>query len=247
MMPELANPKHEKFCRLVASGKTLVDAYVLSGFSEKSAHSGSFNLSKRSDIMKRISEVKAELEGLVSSADEEFEEDCPPENRQYVTTSLTVFWVVNMMKKIAEGAYEDSDWAAAQRATEVLGKELGLFLTKPEKGQLTKGDRPASIKENPQLVIENVNIGALDGAMKKLGQTLDVPAEPAERTEEPKELVVKDSNDRRRIVRDPAELEEAGHRFYDGREGVEADRDVTRQRRRGTPLQIGLPDDPDHT
>jgi len=237
-MPALRNPRHEKFAQLFADGVPMVKAYIQSGFSEKGASGGASVLSKRSDILKRVSELHAEKEGVFNKAQEAIEEDTPPDNRQYVTTTLTVFWVINHMKKIAEEALKAGDYSAAMEATKLLGKELHIFSEheNPKSGGPTKDRAPVQIGQ--------VNIGALDQAMSDVGNVIEGGIYE-ERTEEPQELVVKDSHHRSRVVEGPEELEKGGHRFFDGTEAAQQNADIKGQRSRGEPLRVSLAPDED--
>jgi len=67
-MPVLLNPKHELFAQSLATGKTQEQAYVVAGYSAKTARQGSTNLFTKPNISKRVQElqsraaIKAEIE-----------------------------------------------------------------------------------------------------------------------------------------------------------------------------------------
>jgi len=63
-MPELQNPKHEKFVQNIARGLSPTEAYISAGYSRKSAHSSAFRLQHNATIMQRLQELRT----LVTSA-----------------------------------------------------------------------------------------------------------------------------------------------------------------------------------
>lgn len=51
---------------------------------------------------------------------------------------LSAEWVLNRLKDISNAAYEKEDYSPANKATELIGKHLGLFTDKLEvKGHMT--------------------------------------------------------------------------------------------------------------
>jgi phage terminase small subunit len=63
-MPELRNPKHEKFAQNIARGLSPTEAYISAGYSRKSAHSSAFRLQQNATIMQRLQGLRT----LVTSA-----------------------------------------------------------------------------------------------------------------------------------------------------------------------------------
>jgi hypothetical protein len=63
-MPELPNPKHEKFAQNILLGLSPTEAYISAGYSRKSAHSSAFRLQQNATIMQRLQELRT----LVTSA-----------------------------------------------------------------------------------------------------------------------------------------------------------------------------------
>lgn len=106
-MGPLQNPRHEQFARLVASGKSLSEAFVATGYSKANAASCALRLSKKPEVRTRI----AELQQIVT---------------QVTTTqaALDRSWILSELRKIAENGASES---ARVRALELCGKELGMF------------------------------------------------------------------------------------------------------------------------
>ena len=129
----LKNPRHEKFCQLVASGMKPADAYVSLGYSANGAAPSANNLLKRADVAERVRELK-ELAAQSAVARLELK-------REWVLEQL----VDNVRKCKQDVAVLDRNGqptgvytfqaAAANRALELIGKELGMFVdrshTKP--------------------------------------------------------------------------------------------------------------------
>lgn len=121
----MLNPKQERFCQEYVIDLNATQAAIRAGYSKKTARQiGEQNLSKL-DIAARIKELKADIS-----------------NR----TGITQEWVVNRLKEISdrcmqaepvmisdgEGGKMESgeytfDSSGANRATELLGKHLGIF------------------------------------------------------------------------------------------------------------------------
>lgn len=111
-MPPLKNSKMEKFCRQVAQGDDLVTAYITSGYK---LNTGTKSASSR--LYKRH-EVKARIEELCTKIEHRMIEKC----------LLNKEWVLDGLRKIAEKCSEDPlNPSGANRAYELIGKELGMF------------------------------------------------------------------------------------------------------------------------
>ena len=121
-MPILENPRHELFCQLRATGKSATAAYVDAGYSENGARQSAHKLLTNSDIKARIEELRA---GLTERAIEK--------------TALTESYVINRLMRITEltSNPQSEKWNpnAAVRALELLGKKLGLWITRVDHRQ----------------------------------------------------------------------------------------------------------------
>lgn len=124
-MPSLDNPKHEHFAQAVAGGSTLTDAAIAAGYSAATARAAGSRLLTNADIAKRVEELKATI---INVAVQE--------------SGLDKAWVLNKLKTNVERAMQSELVTDAQggnagmytyqgnvanRALELIGKELGMF------------------------------------------------------------------------------------------------------------------------
>jgi hypothetical protein len=117
-MPTLAKQGHEAFCQHVASGKSRIAAYVEAGY--KHNHGNAATLHGKPHIKARIAEIQcgnAQLLAIDAAI-----------SKQWVLECLRV----NALKGLKE---EKGASAAANRALELIGKELGLFVERREVGR----------------------------------------------------------------------------------------------------------------
>jgi phage terminase small subunit len=129
VMP-LANGKHEHFAQLVARGESPAKAYVLCGYSPNGALQSGNRLLRKAGVSARIEELKRAVS-----------------ERQIEKTALDRAWVVAMLVDNVKRAMQvepvrDRDGkpsgqhtyqgGVANRALELLGKELGMFQQKDE-------------------------------------------------------------------------------------------------------------------
>lgn len=102
----LPNTRHERFAQAVASGKTATAAYVAAGYKPNDGNAATLKGNQR--ISARI----AHLQSLAASR---------------VVTDRA--WVLEKLRANAEAAMEDGDHGPANRALELLGKEIaGMFV-----------------------------------------------------------------------------------------------------------------------
>ncbi len=118
-MSVLTNVRHEHFCCLRAKGMTATDAYIQAGYSAAGARANASRLISNDDIKGRILEIRAKIT------------DKTVEN-----AGLTEAFVINGLCEIAITCGDPSakTWRpqAAIRALELLGKKLGLWITRVE-------------------------------------------------------------------------------------------------------------------
>lgn len=152
-MPALQNPKHERFAQELASGKTLEQAHGIAGY--KASRSGASQLKQKMHISNRVSEILAERESLHGQATAD----------AIKATALTKEWVIEMLtqnvakamqaqavvddegKVVGEYSYQGS---VANRALELLGKELGMFVERSENvntNYVVSGDPVANVED----------------------------------------------------------------------------------------------------
>ncbi len=133
----LDNPRHEKFAQALFQGKSASEAYVLAGYK---ANKGNFVRFKDNQ---RIKARLLELQQQVSDA-------------VVAKTALTKQWVIDRLREnvarsmqmeavrnadgetIGEYTYNGS---VANRALELLGKELSMFIDRKEIGEPGDFDR----------------------------------------------------------------------------------------------------------
>jgi hypothetical protein len=137
----LANARWEKFCQAIVSGghASHGDAYIAAGYHCKPemADRCAYILMRKSPIMARIAELRVVEEAAIAKLVEK--------------VSLTREWVldelVDNVKKAKEG--EKFDGATANRALELLGKQLGMFVDRQENTNTIYGisDKPMTPEE----------------------------------------------------------------------------------------------------
>jgi phage terminase small subunit len=126
----LTNPKHEHFAHLIAKGKSPAQAYVLTGYSNNGALQSAHRLLRNPDVAARVEELKTAVS-----------------ERQVEKIALDRAWVIAMLIEIVKRAMQVEpvrdregnptgqyvyQGAAANKALELLGKEIGMFQTKHE-------------------------------------------------------------------------------------------------------------------
>jgi phage terminase small subunit len=137
-LPTLANPRHERFAQELAGGKTAGEAYGLAGF--KPSRPNASRLQHDDNIRQRVAEILAEREQIHAQGTAKAIE----------SVGLTKEWVITRLRENAERALQaipalDSEGEptgeykyegnVANRALELLGKELGMFIDRKEVGQ----------------------------------------------------------------------------------------------------------------
>lgn len=136
----LDNAKHEHFCQLVSNGESATVAYELAGYSAQGAAASASRLLKKAEICERLAFLRSLKEKqhaeVVSAVVEK--------------AGLTKEWIISQlmenvaMAKAAEpvldsegkptGEYKQN-LPAANKALELLGSEIGMFIKKAEVGK----------------------------------------------------------------------------------------------------------------
>jgi phage terminase small subunit len=136
----LDNAKHEHFAQLVSNGESASQAYVLAGYSPQGAGQSANKLLKKPEVSSRLAYLRATKEQSHADA------------RQAVIekAALTKEWIITqLMENVAmakqAGPVRDSEGnetgeykqnlPAANKALELLGVELGMFIKKAEVGK----------------------------------------------------------------------------------------------------------------
>lgn len=133
----LKNAKHEHFAQLVANGEPAARAYEIAGYSGKGAKQSAARLLTAADICDRVAHlrsIKVEKVQQVTAAVVE-------------KAGLSKEWVISQlmenvsMAKQAEPVFDKKgqptgeyaqNLAAANKALELLGKEVGMFVERKE-------------------------------------------------------------------------------------------------------------------
>ena len=118
-MPPLDNSRHEKFAQGLAQGMSAAEAYTAAGYNgDRTAAS---RLSTNVNVQSRVSELK---------------------ERAAASVSLTKEWVLERLIANVKAGQENDDLSPANKALELLGKELGMFV-----------DRSENVNQNVSFVI----------------------------------------------------------------------------------------------
>lgn len=144
-MGALKNLRWEKFCKSVGRGEhgSNAAAYVAAGFkcSPKVAKINAHKLMQRPEIQARISEIREELDEATSEARAAAIEQAG------LTRELIINELLDNVKRAKDK--KRFDGATANRALELLGKELGMFIDRSENTNTIYGisDRPLTPQE----------------------------------------------------------------------------------------------------
>lgn len=130
-MPTLPNARHERFAQELATGKSAAESYETAGF--KPNRHNAATLARGQHILDRVSEILSERERMHGQSTAKAVEKM----------ALTKEWVIanlmeNAQRALQHEAVKDSegntigeyryDGSVANRALELLGKELGMFI-----------------------------------------------------------------------------------------------------------------------
>lgn len=131
----LSNPRHERFAQELAKGKSAAEAYETAGFSPNRHNAAT--LARKQHILDRQSELLKERD----------EQDREATERAVEAAALSKKWVLDKLvanveramqakaatnddgEPVGEYRYEGS---VANRALELLGKEMGMFIDRRE-------------------------------------------------------------------------------------------------------------------
>jgi phage terminase small subunit len=191
----LTNGKHEHFAHRVAKGESPAKAYVGCGYSESWALQSGNRLLRKPDIAERVEELKTAVsERLV----EKFAVDRVSVLRMLTENARRAMQIEPVRDRegnpIGQYVYQGS---VANKALDLLGKEIEIFQQKPEKqgldihemmARLHKGrernaqakrDRDAAAAGSPNLISRGSEHSQIVEAEKKIathGLGRDVPA-----------------------------------------------------------------------
>lgn len=172
-MPVLKNPRHERFAQELAAGKSAAEAYELAGYKPNRGNAAS--LKQDQSISTRVAELLQERAEMHAQATAEAVQ----------RISLTKEWVLERLIENAERALQarqvkDSegnptgeykyDGAVANRALELLGKELGMFIDRKQVQTVDEFDAITDpIELRRRLVEQAKELGARDVAATLAG------------------------------------------------------------------------------
>jgi phage terminase small subunit len=122
-MPVLPNPRHERFAQELAKGKSAAEAYELAGY--KPNRGNASVLKQQESILSRVSELLAAREKIEERATEKAVEK----------TAITKAWIIEQLVDNVREAKQNGQTGPANRALELLGKELGMFIDRKEVGK----------------------------------------------------------------------------------------------------------------
>jgi hypothetical protein len=159
-MPALDRPSWEKFAKAVATGKTQRDAYKACGFRAKDVDSAASDLANNPKVKQRIKELTARVT-----------------DKAVERAAVTKEWVLEKLRDNAEEALKVKGGSAvANRALELLGKELGLFRDPVDKPPLKLEDLPPETLAN--MLAEAEAGAAREREQAAAAQGGDAPAPP---------------------------------------------------------------------
>jgi phage terminase small subunit len=139
-MPILRNPKWERFAQELAGGKTAGQAYGLAGFSSNSANA--WRLQRKDYIRRRVDEILARKERAADKAVENAAE----------RAGLDEFWVMRTLRRNSVLAARKGDIAASNRAAELIGKHLSMFIDRKAIEVTYSDDSDAYLRQLLELV-----------------------------------------------------------------------------------------------
>lgn len=137
-MSSLLNPKHEMFAQGLARGQSAVEAYIAAGFKPNSGNA--CTLKAKESIIKRVSAILSDREKIQELATQRAVTELAID-KKWVLTRL----VTNVERAMQNEPVLDSEGkptgdyryegSVANRALELVGKELGMFIDRHEVGR----------------------------------------------------------------------------------------------------------------
>jgi Terminase small subunit len=128
-MSTLPNPRHERFAQELAGGKTADEAYQLAGYRKDRGNAA--RLTANDSIRSRVAELQT------ASAEK---------------AAITKAWVLGQLCDVLRDARADRNHQAANRALELVGKEIGMFVDRKVVGMRRLDDM--SREELESLLVE---------------------------------------------------------------------------------------------
>ncbi len=121
-MPPLKNSKHEIFAQKRVRGATQGAAAVAAGYSERTARTAGSKIEKSQTVRVRIEELRALADRRRAVQAKRQSEDIID------ALAMDKAWVLDRLRKVFGKAMDMGQLAAANRALELIGKELRMFV-----------------------------------------------------------------------------------------------------------------------
>jgi hypothetical protein len=173
-MPILKKAKYEMFAQELAKGHSAAEAYIAAGY--RPSHSNAGNLRNKKEIMGRVSELLAERERIHGQSTA----------KAIQKAQLTKEWVIthlmeNALQSLGKAPVKvqqdeagrsleifERNPAAANRALELLGRELNMFIERHEVGDPGEWARMADDDLDKALQEQAKALGLPDTAIDRL-------------------------------------------------------------------------------
>jgi len=138
-MPALRNQRHERFAVELAKGCSQTEAAKRAGYKGSRFHAS--RLATKSNIKARVAELEARTAEKVTQI-----------------TAMDRAWVLEELRANLE-RHKETNGAVANRALELIGKELGLFINRKDITHHKKDD--LDDMNEKELAIEQVRVAQL--------------------------------------------------------------------------------------
>jgi phage terminase small subunit len=144
-MPILAKQRWEEFAQGMVAGKSATKAYIDAGFSKHGAAQAAYKLSKHPSVANRIAELRrvkrqAEIHAAEARESAVLSEVVISAAQFVLTRQWVIDELIDTVRMAKHGTPgEDGefrpDLKAANRALELLGKEIKMFVDRSERGK----------------------------------------------------------------------------------------------------------------
>jgi hypothetical protein len=170
-MPVLTNPRHEQFAALIAGGMRPAKAYSAAGFAGQGAAQSASRLAKTPVVAARIAELRQDLSSSTVQRAVVDRAWVLARLRENVERSMQVV-EVNIRSGKPTGVFK-YDGMVANRALELLGKELGMFRDAVDLTQKWDGDPKKLSRQQLERMISEYDKEAAAAANEELAKDLE--------------------------------------------------------------------------